>query len=109
MKFVFMSGYGTTNAISILRQLQEKYLAKKKNFYFGYVNLEKAFDQVDRDVVWWEFRRLSVQEWLVKFVSWCIGFLEVLLALMGLSMMISILREDYMKAQCLMWKKLTLL
>ena len=51
MKFVFMSGYGTTNAISILRQLQEKYLAKKKNFYLGFVNLEKAFDQVDRDVV----------------------------------------------------------
>ena len=32
MQFGFMPGRSTTGAIFILRQLQEKYLAKKKNF-----------------------------------------------------------------------------
>ena len=41
---------GTMNTI-ILKQSQEKFLAKNKNFYFAFVDLEKAFDQVLRDVV----------------------------------------------------------
>ena len=28
-----------------LRELQEKYLAKKKNLYFAFVDLKKAFDR----------------------------------------------------------------
>ena len=69
MRFGFISGCGTTNAIFILRQLQEKYLAKKENFYFAFVNLEKGFDQVPRDVVWWSLRKLGVEEWLVKVIQ----------------------------------------
>ena len=34
---------GTTNAIFILRQLQEKYLVKKNNLHFAFIDLEKAF------------------------------------------------------------------
>ena len=42
MQFGFMSGGGATDTIFILRQLQEKYLQKKKNIYFAFVDLEKA-------------------------------------------------------------------
>ena len=35
-----------------LKQLQENYLAEKKNFYFAFVILEKTFDRVLSDVVW---------------------------------------------------------
>ena len=50
--------------------LQEKYLAKKKkNLYFTFVDLEKAFDRVRRDVVWRTLRKLGVEEWLVKVVQ----------------------------------------
>ena len=52
MQFGFMSGRGTTDAIFNLRQMQEKFLGKKKNLYFAFVDLEKAFDRVPRDVVW---------------------------------------------------------
>ena len=45
MKFGFMPGRGTTDAIFILRQLQVKHLAKNKNLYFAFVDLEKAFDR----------------------------------------------------------------
>ena len=51
MQFGFMPGRGTTNPIFILRQQQEKYLQKKKNIYFVFVDLEKAFDHVPRRIL----------------------------------------------------------
>ena len=39
MQFGFMPGRGTTDAIFILRQLQEKHLAKNKKLYFTFVDL----------------------------------------------------------------------
>ena len=50
MKFGFMPDRGTTDAVFILRQLQEKFLQKKKDVYFALVDLEKAFDMVPRTV-----------------------------------------------------------
>jgi len=46
MQFGFMPGKGTMEAIFIIRQMQEKYLAKKRTLYFTFVDLEKAFDRV---------------------------------------------------------------
>jgi len=43
MQFGFMAGIGTTDAIFIVRQLQEKFLAKKKDLWMAFVDLEKAF------------------------------------------------------------------
>ena len=45
VQFGFMPGRGTIDAIFILRQIQEKYLAKKLPLYFAFVDLEKAFDK----------------------------------------------------------------
>ena len=69
MQFGFMPGKGTTDAIFILRQLQEKHLAKKKKLYHAFVDLEKAFDRVPRKVIWWAMRKLGLDEWIVKFVQ----------------------------------------
>ena len=69
IQFGFMPECGTTN-IFILRQLQEKYLAKKIAFaIFVFRYLEKAFDRGPKDVVWWALRKLGVEEWLVKIVQ----------------------------------------
>ena len=46
MQFGFMNGKGTIDAIFIARQLQKRYLEKKKKLYFVFVDLEKAFDRV---------------------------------------------------------------
>jgi len=43
MQFGFIKGKGTIDAIFIVRQMQEKFLAKGKKLYFGFVDLEKAF------------------------------------------------------------------
>ena len=64
-----MPDRSTTDAIFILRQLQEKYLARKRNLYFAFVDLEKAFDRLPRDVVWWALRKLGVEEWSIRVVQ----------------------------------------
>ena len=52
MQFGFMAGKSTTDAIFIVRQLQEKHLARNKELWTAFVDLEKAFDRVSREVVW---------------------------------------------------------
>jgi len=68
MQFGFMKGKGTTDAIFIVRQMQKKFRAKGKKLYFGFVDLEKAFDRVPRKVIMWAMRKLGVEEWLVSAV-----------------------------------------
>src|SRR5207245_5599924 len=62
-------GKGTTDAIFIVRQLQEKYLAKKKDLWMAFIDLEKAFDRVPREVLWWALREVEVDEWLIKVIQ----------------------------------------
>ena len=51
MQFGLMAGRSPTDAIFIARQLQEKYLAKNKELWMAFVDLEKAFDKVPREMV----------------------------------------------------------
>src|SRR6185436_13866391 len=50
-------------------QMQEKYLAKKKELWMAFVDLEKAFDRVPREVVWWALRKVGIDEWLVNVIK----------------------------------------
>ena len=70
MQFGLIPEYGTTSTIFILRQLQEKYLAKKiALIILAFVDLEKSFDWVPRYVVQWALTELGVEEWFVKIVD----------------------------------------
>ena len=69
MQFGFMPGRGTTDAIFIVRQMQEKYLAANKPLYLAFVDLKKAFDPVPSQVIWWALCKLRVKEWLVVLVQ----------------------------------------
>ena len=53
MQFGFMPGLGTTDAIFILRQLQEEHLPKNRKLCFAFIDLEKAFNRIPRVVIWW--------------------------------------------------------
>ena len=67
-QFGFIPGRGTTDAIFVVRQLQEKYLAASKRLYMASIDLEKTFDRVPRKVIWWALRKLGVEEWTVRLV-----------------------------------------
>ena len=49
MQFGFRPGTGTTHAIFIARQLQERYRGKHRKLWWAFVGLEKAFDRVPRE------------------------------------------------------------
>ena len=68
MQCGFMSGHGTTDTIFVVRQLQEKHLAANKPLYMAFVDLEKAFDRVPQDVIWWAMRKLGIER-LVRLVQ----------------------------------------
>ena len=44
-QFGFVPGRGTTDAIFVIRQLQEKYLAANKRLYMAFVDLEKHLNK----------------------------------------------------------------
>lgn len=78
MQLYFMSESGTTDTIFIL--LRKKYLPKIRIFtFYGYKDLDKAFDQVSKDVVWWVLGILDVEEWLFRCLRQCRGMLEITL------------------------------
>ena len=68
-QFGFVPGRGTTDAIFVVRQLQEKYLAANRRLYMAFVDLEKAFNRVPRKVILWALRKLGVEEWIVRLVQ----------------------------------------
>ena len=62
-------GRGTMNAIFIIRQLMEKYEVAGKNLHMVFVDLEKVFDRVPREVIWRSQRRKGVLEREIKAIT----------------------------------------
>ena len=66
MQFGFSPGKGTTDAVFIIQQLQEKHLEVHKDLFLTFVDLGKAYD---RDLVYWFLRRRGGPEKLVRLVE----------------------------------------
>ena len=63
MWFGLMSGKGTTNAIFLFCKIQDKYMKKKKkNTYYFFVDIDKAFNCMQCCVLWWAMRKLKMKE-----------------------------------------------
>ena len=48
----FREGRGCADQIFTVRCLSEKYLEKHKDVYVAFMDLEKAYDRVDREALW---------------------------------------------------------
>ena len=59
MQFGFMPGKGMTDALFILRRMQEEFRGREEKLYMCFVDLEKAFDRVLRKVMEWALRKKS--------------------------------------------------
>ena len=68
-QFGFRPGMSTTEPVFALRQLQEKCREKNKDLHMVFVDLEKAFDRIPRDLIWWCLRKKGVPEEYVQIVQ----------------------------------------
>ncbi|XP_063610502.1 uncharacterized protein LOC134784375 [Penaeus indicus] len=66
MQFVFSPGRGTMDAAFIIMQQQEKHPEVNMDLYYTFVDLEKAHDQVPRDLVYWCLRQQKILETLIR-------------------------------------------
>ena len=44
-------------------------MGKKKELWMAFLDLEKVFDRVPREVLWWILRQLDVDGWLINAVK----------------------------------------
>ena len=67
-QYGFMSGKSTTDALFALRVLMEKYREGQKGLHCVCVDLEKAYDKVPREEVWYCMRTSGLAEKYVRII-----------------------------------------
>ena len=67
-QFGFQPCKSTVDATFVLRQLQEKFRAKKKELFLVFVDFDKGFDRVPREAMRWALRYQKVPERLRELV-----------------------------------------
>ncbi|GJW49720.1 retrovirus-related pol polyprotein LINE-1 [Tanacetum coccineum] len=51
-QFGFMPGRSSIEAIHLIRSLMEKYWGRQRDVHLAFIDLEKVYDSVPRDVIW---------------------------------------------------------
>ena len=59
-QYGFRKDRNTTDAVFSIRQLQEKCHEEKKNLYMAFIDLSKAFDTVNRELLWRVLQKFGV-------------------------------------------------
>ena len=68
-QYGFMPEKGTTNAMFALRMLMEKYRKGQRELHCVFVDLEKAYDSVPREELWYCMRKSRIVEKYVQLVQ----------------------------------------
>ncbi|KAH9401136.1 hypothetical protein TYRP_002727 [Tyrophagus putrescentiae] len=63
----FRNSVGTTDAIFAIRQLMERHREWNLPVYSAFLDLEKAFDRVPHEAIWWALREHLVPE---EYITW---------------------------------------
>ncbi|VDP34871.1 unnamed protein product [Heligmosomoides polygyrus] len=64
----FVAGCGTIDAIHVARLLLEKHREKQKPVHIAFLDLEKAFGRLAREVIWYVLRHHGVPEEIIEWV-----------------------------------------
>ena len=65
-QFGFMLGRSTKEAIHLLRQLIERFRERKRNLHVVFIDLEKVYDKMPREILWWTLMKKGV---LIKYID----------------------------------------
>ena len=68
-QYGFMPRKSTSDAMFALRMLMEKYMEGPKELHCVFVDLEKAYNKVPRDELWYCMRKSGVAEKYVRVVQ----------------------------------------
>ena len=68
-QYGFMPGKGTINAMFALGMLMEKYREGQRELHCVFVELEKAYDRVPREELWYSMRKSKRAEKYVRLVQ----------------------------------------
>ena len=65
----FVKGSGTTDAIHAVRRLIEGHQEKRIPIHFAFLDLEKAFDRIPHELIWYALRHHGVPEEYVRWIK----------------------------------------
>ena len=68
-QFGFMPGRSTTETIFLTMQLMERYRKQKKDLHMVFIDLEKTYDKVPRNVMWWALEKKKVPTKYVTLIK----------------------------------------
>ena len=64
-----MPGRSTTEIIFLIRQVMERFREQKKDLYLVFIDLEKAYDKIPRNVMWWDLNKHKVPSKYVTLIN----------------------------------------
>ena len=69
-QYGFMPGKGTTDAMFASRMLMEKYRKGQRELHCLFADLEKAYDRVPREELWYCSKKSGIAEKYVQLLQW---------------------------------------
>jgi hypothetical protein len=68
-QFGFIPERSTMEAIFLIRQLMERCREKKKDLHMIFIDLEKTYDKVIRNVMWWALQKHKVSSKYITLIK----------------------------------------